>query len=148
MPRAVYEARTQWKKAHRVYMKALEKGGAFFLAFLLCISPRACKGTKTVERLLDEEASSFQALELDLGMANLFQKWADADGYSTNTHFANFLVAVFTKGMLLKPVHPVSTNGDYQQRSFKKRWMRLTTRVQHPKRPPPPRTVTSKRWRG
>jgi hypothetical protein len=128
MPRAVYDARTQWKKAHRVYMKALEKGSAFFLAFLLCISPRACRETKAVQRLLDEEAS-FQALELDSRMESLFQKWADADGYSNNGHFTKFLAAVVTKGMLLKPVHPLSTNGDYQQKPL----MRYTIRI-----PPPP----------
>jgi hypothetical protein len=111
-PRPVYDARAQWKKAHRVYMEALQKGSAFFLAFLLCISPRACRETKAVQRLLDEEAS-FQALELDFGMVSLFQNWADADGYSNNGHFAKFFAAVFTKGMILKPVHLLSTNGDY-----------------------------------
>jgi hypothetical protein len=142
--RAVYEARHQWKRAHRIYLEALKKGGAFFLAFLVCISPWACKETKTVRPLLDKEASSLQELELDLGMATLFRKWANADGYSTNSDFTYFFAAVISEGVFLIPLCHVPTNN--QQRRFR-HWIHCTIRIQYLKRSPPPRIVMSKRWR-
>jgi hypothetical protein len=72
--------------ASKVYLSVLSNGPSFFVAFLLCVSPRSCRDSTYKKALLKSKPVPIQRWN-----ATLFHEWAFSDGYCGNTAFLQFI---------------------------------------------------------
>ncbi|RDL41168.1 uncharacterized protein BP5553_01147 [Venustampulla echinocandica] len=78
--------------AQKLYRAAMHKSCFFFIAFALCVSPRACRRTKKLQLLIDtHKPTKFILNETTI---ETFQNWAREGNYDQSDLFVHFITTL------------------------------------------------------